>query len=165
MPAGAPKAAQQAGAERTPGLRERNKLDKERRIREAARELFIAKGFDDATTREIAQTAGVNLALIHYYFGNKRALFEATVTRRADFLNGHRRDLLSRLPDAATLDQVFECFLRPAVEIRQLPDDVIGGHLHFGNLDLVAIDDGHNLVVLYLLGPGAERHGGAKKAR
>ena len=91
-------------------------------IMNAAEKVFGCIGFDGATTREIAQTAGVNLALIHYYFGNKRALFEATVTRRADFLNGHRRDLLARLPDAATLDQVFECFLRPAVEIRQLPD-------------------------------------------
>ena len=74
MPAGAPKAAQQAGAERTPGLRERNKLDKERRIREAARELFIAKGFDDATTREIAVRAGVGIGTVFTYADNKRDL-------------------------------------------------------------------------------------------
>ena len=36
------------------GLRERNKLDKLRRIKEAASELFVRKGFDDTTTREIA---------------------------------------------------------------------------------------------------------------
>jgi hypothetical protein len=36
------------------GLRERNKLDKFRRIKEAASELFIRKGYDDTTTREIA---------------------------------------------------------------------------------------------------------------
>ena len=33
------------------GLRERNKLDKLRRIKEAAAELFVRKGFDDTTTR------------------------------------------------------------------------------------------------------------------
>ena len=49
-------------AEQSLGLRERNKIDKQRRIREAARELFIAKGFDDATTREIAVRAGVGIA-------------------------------------------------------------------------------------------------------
>lgn len=91
-------------------------------IMNAAEKVFGSIGFDGATTREIAQTAGVNLALIHYYFGNKRALFEATVTRRADFLNGQRRDLLARQPDPATLEQIFESFLRPAVEIRLLPD-------------------------------------------
>src|SRR4030095_6092050 len=36
------------------GQRERNKLDKLRRIKDAARELFVAQGFDDTTTREIA---------------------------------------------------------------------------------------------------------------
>lgn len=74
MPAGAPKVMQQAAAERAPGLRERNKLDKERRIREAARDLFIAKGFDDATTREIAVRAGVGIGTVFTYADNKRDL-------------------------------------------------------------------------------------------
>ena len=43
------------------GLRERNKRDKLRRIRDAATELFLQKGFDDTTTRAIAQRAGVGL--------------------------------------------------------------------------------------------------------
>ena len=50
-------------------------------------------------------------------------------------------------------------------QIRQLADDVIGGHLHFRNLDLVAIDDGDDLVFLYLLRPGAERHGARQESR
>ena len=56
------------------GLRERNKIDKLRRITEAARELFIAKGFDDTTTREIAVRAGVGLGTIFVYAENKRDL-------------------------------------------------------------------------------------------
>ena len=39
------------------GQRERNKLDKLRRIKDAAREFFVAKGFDDTTTREIAPSS------------------------------------------------------------------------------------------------------------
>ena len=88
----------------------------------AAEKVFGSVGFDGATTREIAREAGVNLALIHYYFGNKRALFEATVTRRADYLNDQRRVLLAQLPAQPRLDQIFEALLRPAVEIRLLPD-------------------------------------------
>lgn len=57
-----------------PGLRERNKLDKLRRIKEAARELFIAKGFDDATTREIALRAGVGMGTVYLYADDKRDL-------------------------------------------------------------------------------------------
>src|ERR1700719_3245717 len=56
------------------GLRERNKLDKFRRIKEAASELFIRKGYDDTTTREIAVRAGVGLGTIFVYAENKRDL-------------------------------------------------------------------------------------------
>jgi AcrR family transcriptional regulator len=56
------------------GQRERNKIDKLRRIKEAARELFLSKGFDDATTREIALRAGVGIGTLFIYADNKRDL-------------------------------------------------------------------------------------------
>src|ERR1700691_4985390 len=56
------------------GLRERNKLDKLRRIKEAASKLFILKGFDDTTTREIAVRAGVGLGTVFVYAATKRDL-------------------------------------------------------------------------------------------
>ena len=40
-------------------------------IKEKARELFFQKGFLNATTQEIADEAGVNRALIHYYFRSR----------------------------------------------------------------------------------------------
>lgn len=61
-------------AARSLGQREKNKIDKLRRIKDAARELFIAKGFDDTTTREIAVRAGVGLGTIFVYAENKRDL-------------------------------------------------------------------------------------------
>lgn len=61
-------------APRPLGLRERNKRDKLRRIKDAARALFIAKGFDDATMREIALHAGVGLGTLFLYAENKRDL-------------------------------------------------------------------------------------------
>ena len=56
------------------GQRERNKIEKLRRIKGAARELFLSKGFDDATTREIASRAGVGIGTIFIYADNKRDL-------------------------------------------------------------------------------------------
>lgn len=41
--------------------------------------VFQAKGYDAATTREISDCAGVNLALIPRYFGSKKGLFEAAI--------------------------------------------------------------------------------------
>lgn len=73
------------------GLREKNKLEKLRRIKAAARKLFIQKGFDDTTTREIAQLAGVGIGTVFTYADNKRDLLFlianqdlAEVTERAE---------------------------------------------------------------------------------
>jgi AcrR family transcriptional regulator len=63
----------------TDGLRARNKLDKLRRIKEAGQSLFIAKGFDDTTMREIAARAGVGLGTIVLYAKDKRDLLFLTI--------------------------------------------------------------------------------------
>jgi AcrR family transcriptional regulator len=66
------------------GQRERNKLDKLRRIKDAARELFVAKGFDDTTTREIAVRASVGIGTIFVYAANKRDLLFLIVNDELD---------------------------------------------------------------------------------
>ena len=68
-----------AGFASTDGLRARNKLDKLRRIKDAAQRLFIAKGFDDTTMREIAVRAGVGLGTIFLYAKDKRDLLFLTI--------------------------------------------------------------------------------------
>jgi len=44
---------------------------------EAAEGLFAEKGFDGTSVRDIAEEAGVNLAMISYYFGSKEKLMES----------------------------------------------------------------------------------------
>ncbi len=51
-------------------------LSTEAKIREAAKNVFIAKGFDGCTSREIAKAAGMNVALVNYYFCSKKQLFK-----------------------------------------------------------------------------------------
>jgi AcrR family transcriptional regulator len=46
----------------------------------AAAELFIERGFDRTTVRDIAARAGANQALLFRYFGSKEALFRAAMT-------------------------------------------------------------------------------------
>jgi AcrR family transcriptional regulator len=48
----------------------------EERIKEAARKLFTKKGFAATRTRDIAEEAGINLALLNYYFRSKQKLFD-----------------------------------------------------------------------------------------
>jgi AcrR family transcriptional regulator len=48
----------------------------EEKIKEAARKVFTRKGFAASRTRDIAEEAGINLALLNYYFRSKEKLFD-----------------------------------------------------------------------------------------
>ena len=56
-----------------------------KKIKQAARKLFTEKGFDAVKTRDIAAEAGINLALLNYYFRSKEKLFEIVMPARAYF--------------------------------------------------------------------------------
>jgi len=47
----------------------------EDKIREAAKRVFLKKGFDGTTSRDIAKEADMNIALTNYYFRSKEKLF------------------------------------------------------------------------------------------
>lgn len=51
--------------------------DTESQILDAAKEVFQKKGMDGARMQEIADQAGINKAMLHYYFRSKQLLFEA----------------------------------------------------------------------------------------
>ncbi|GAB3854383.1 TetR family transcriptional regulator [Dactylosporangium cerinum] len=53
---------------------------------DAARRRFAADGYSATTVRDIAEDAGVNVALIHRYFTSKEGLFEACLTGVSDEL-------------------------------------------------------------------------------
>jgi len=57
-------------------IRNQSDLTTEARIKSAARVVFHKKGFAATRTRDIAKEANMNLALINYYFKNKKTLFE-----------------------------------------------------------------------------------------
>jgi AcrR family transcriptional regulator len=65
-------------------------LDAERRILQAAHEVFLRRGTAGARMQEIADEAGVNKALLHYYFRNKerlaQAVFEAAAVEMFRFV-------------------------------------------------------------------------------
>ena len=51
--------------------------EKQLQIIDTAQRLFSLKGFDGTSVRDIAEEAGVNVAMISYYFGSKEKLLEA----------------------------------------------------------------------------------------
>lgn len=58
--------------------------EKQLQIMEAAEELFAENGFNGTSVRDIAEKAGVNLAMISYYFGSKDKLLEAIFSHRGE---------------------------------------------------------------------------------
>ena len=61
-------------------------LSTEERILAAAKSIFIEKGMDGARMQDIADKAGINKALLHYYFKNKEKLFEVILKEGAEKL-------------------------------------------------------------------------------
>ncbi|MDR1984669.1 MAG: TetR/AcrR family transcriptional regulator [Prevotellaceae bacterium] len=58
----------------------------EQLILDAAEKIFLDKGFSGAKTTDIANAAGVNHALLHYYFHTKENLFNKVFENKADLL-------------------------------------------------------------------------------
>lgn len=62
-------------------MNEIKKDNTEEKILNAAQNVFIQKGMDGARMQEIADEAGINKALLHYYFRTKQKLFEAIFSK------------------------------------------------------------------------------------
>lgn len=65
-----------------------NELSTEDKILLAASKVFTEKGFSGTRTRDIAEEAGINLALLNYYFRTKEKLFEQVMKVKIVLLFG-----------------------------------------------------------------------------
>lgn len=63
-------------------MMEKEKIDKKDHILDVAERIFSDNGFDGASTRMISGEAGVNMAMLNYYFGSKEGLFLAIFERK-----------------------------------------------------------------------------------
>ncbi|TWJ03285.1 TetR family transcriptional regulator [Mucilaginibacter frigoritolerans] len=61
---------------------DKDKIDKKDHILDVAEKIFSDLGFDGASTRMISGEAGVNMAMLNYYFGSKEGLFLAVFERK-----------------------------------------------------------------------------------
>ncbi len=95
------------------GRRERGKQEKLRRIKQAAREVFRKKGYEAATTREIAARADVAYGTLFVYARDKRDLLMMVVNDDLDALT--EPALEKALRKGPLIDQVVE-FFRPRFE-------------------------------------------------
>jgi AcrR family transcriptional regulator len=79
----------------------RSKRTTKDKLLDAAEKLFARKGFHGTSLRDITGEAGVDLALVNYHFGGKKALFAAVLERRGSVLNDERLRRLAEVRQAA----------------------------------------------------------------
>ncbi len=108
-------------------------------ILDAAENLFAQNGFNGTTTRAIAGTAGVNIAMLSYYFGSKKQLLHAVIERFSNRLvqefhkiNEIEKDPASKLRNwiTAYIDYIFDHpnharIVYRQVSVSQERDDII----------------------------------------
>ncbi|GAB3402126.1 TetR/AcrR family transcriptional regulator [Flindersiella endophytica] len=69
------------------------------RVLDAARDHFMRAGYEQATVRAIAADAGVDVAMVYYFFGNKDGLFTASVVDVPEHPLHQLSTLLDESPD------------------------------------------------------------------
>jgi len=105
--------------------------DTEQRILDAAHAVFLRRGTAGARTQEIAKEAGVNSALLHYYFRTKERLAEAVFTRAAgQLLPAVIRILASDLELEEKVTRVVEVELTQLSATPYLPGYILSELAH-----------------------------------
>ena len=91
-----------SGRRRSPRGRRPGKPDTREQILEVARRRFLTEGYHAVTMRSVAMEAGVDAALVSYFFGSKQGLVGAALTLEAnpaDVLTSALPGDLDRLPE------------------------------------------------------------------
>ncbi|HEY4068893.1 MAG TPA: CerR family C-terminal domain-containing protein [Burkholderiaceae bacterium] len=102
-----------------------------RRIIEVALRLFGERGYEGASTRDIAAAARVNAPALQYYFGNKEGVYRACAAYIADGWAAQVSPVVAQAQAvaddaAAPAEQLFDAFgrlLEALADYQLVPDD------------------------------------------
>ncbi|MEO6168677.1 MAG: TetR/AcrR family transcriptional regulator [Chitinophagales bacterium] len=87
----------------------------EEKIKVAARKVFMRNGFSATRTRDIAEEAGINLALLNYYFRSKKKLFDLVMQEKIQKLFGIIAPVLN--DTATTLETKIELIVSGYIDV------------------------------------------------
>ncbi|MBL7137299.1 MAG: TetR/AcrR family transcriptional regulator [Bacteroidales bacterium] len=100
----------------------------EEKILEAAKKVFHRKGFEGARMQEIADEAGINKALLHYYFRSKERLFESVFRDAFSQLMGRAKEIFfSEKPLKEKIQTFLTHYLEVITENAYIPWFILNG--------------------------------------
>lgn len=100
-------------------LNSQEQVDTEARILEAARKVFFKQGMAGARMQDIANQAGVNKALLHYYFRSKDKLFQTIFIQAFQTMLASFKEILA---SPLTITEKLESFIQIYISnMRQNP--------------------------------------------
>jgi len=98
----------------------------EDKIIDAATDVFVQKGMDGARMQEIADRAGINKALLHYYFRSKEKLFDAIFAKLIGIAFPRIGQILqSDLPILEKIENVIDIYIDLLLKYPFLPVFII----------------------------------------
>jgi AcrR family transcriptional regulator len=100
----------------------------EEKIMQAARAVFMKKGFAATRTRDIAEAAGINLALLNYYFRSKKKLFDLIMIGKIQTFFGFMGPIIYNESTSleTKIEAIVASYTRLLMENPDLPYFIVG---------------------------------------
>jgi AcrR family transcriptional regulator len=144
--------------ERTLSRRERNKLEKRRRLFDAASDLFVRHGYSAVTTQQIADAADVGTGTLFRYFPTKADLFVEVMNRKVS--DGIRRGIAAAESGADPVEAIVALIAPLAEAGEEQPENITAYQREtlFGPENLRAIGVAHGMAMPDAIEQILERH-------
>ncbi len=106
-----------------------NEVEAKQKILNAAEKIFAEKGYDGARVNEIAKAAGVNKALIYYYFNSKEdilvSLFSSLIDEVTGMFKGYSAEELESLFAGENSGENFDGFVENILDYVLAKKDIL----------------------------------------
>jgi AcrR family transcriptional regulator len=101
-------------------------ISTEEKIIEAAKKVFFKKGLSGARMQDIADEAGINKALLHYYFRSKEKLFEIIVKDAVSIMIPRLNEIFnSHASVTEKIEQIVYKYISTIIDFPYIPSFVI----------------------------------------
>lgn len=118
------------------GLREKARLERFRNIRAAAEKLFNERGYEQTTTKEVAELAGVGEATLFRYVSNKNELLLLVIGERMDMalqaIEDADRELAANTSKARDYVERIYAIFRARAKFYATDPENVTSYLHYG---------------------------------